>query len=203
MPNVPASSPDSLTDEDLKALRDRDPEAVRRWIYGHRDFIRNVLRRYSDTPERARDLLQEAFFQILRSLPRFRGESKITTWLHSIARNVALTRYHQDQRHVHMEEGTLERALADERADGPAATDPIREVEQGQKHTLLYEAMTELSDSYRQIIRLRDLEEQSTKEVAEQLGLTRVNVRVRLHRARTALREALEPRFDETYEMAA
>jgi RNA polymerase sigma-70 factor (ECF subfamily) len=102
-----------------------------------------------------------------------------------------------------MEEGTLERALADERADGPAATDPIREVEQGQKHTLLYEAMTELSDSYRQIIRLRDLEEQSTKEVAEQLGLTRVNVRVRLHRARTALREALEPRFDETYEMAA
>jgi RNA polymerase sigma-70 factor (ECF subfamily) len=60
--------------------------------------------------------------------------------------------------------------------------------------------MEELSDSFREVIRLRDLEEYSTKEVAEELGLTRVNVRVRLHRARTALRDKLTSRFDDAYE---
>jgi RNA polymerase sigma-70 factor (ECF subfamily) len=202
--------PDSaspLTDDQLEALRNRDPEAVRRWIYGNRDYIHSVLRRYSSDPERARDLVQEAFFQALRSLPDFRGDSKITTWLHSIAKNVALAQHRKDQRHSYLDENTLEHVQANATPEASAAPDPVAETEQGQKHALLYEAMEELSDSYREIIRLRDLEECSTKEVAERLGLTRVNVRVRLHRARTALRDALEPRLDdayeETYEMAA
>lgn len=79
----------------------------------------------------------------------------------------------------------------------------MKETERAEEHSLLYDAMEELSESYRQIIRLRNLEERSTKEVAERLDLTRVNVRVRLHRARTALRDALESRFDDSYQMAA
>lgn len=200
-------SASTLTDDQLEALRNRDPEAVRRWIYGNRDYIHSVLQRYSSDAERARDLVQEAFFQALRSLPDFRGDSKITTWLHSIAKNVALAQHRKDQRHSYLDENTLEHVQASAAPEEPASSDPVKETEQGQKHALLYEAMEELSDSYREIIRLRDLEERSTKEVAERLGLTRVNVRVRLHRARTALRDALEPRLDdayeETYEMAA
>jgi DNA-directed RNA polymerase specialized sigma24 family protein len=53
--------------------------AVRRWIYGHRDYIEGVLRRYSDSADVASDLVQETFFQVLRSLPHFRGGSKLTT----------------------------------------------------------------------------------------------------------------------------
>jgi RNA polymerase sigma-70 factor (ECF subfamily) len=68
---------------------------------------------------------------------------------------------------------------------------------------LLSEAMEELPESYRQIIHLRDLNELSTREVADKLGLSRVNVRVRLHRARNALRETLTPRFDTAYRAAA
>jgi len=55
---------------------------------------------------------------------------------------------------------------------------------------------------YREVVALRDLEELSAREVAEQLGLTRVNVRVRLHRARTALPEQLQPRLDAAYRAA-
>jgi len=196
------AAPDaSLGEADLQALRNRDPEAVRRWIYGHRDYIEGVLRRYSRDADVARDLVQEAFFQALRSLPNFRGDSKLTTWLHSIAKNVALARYRKDQRHSCLEEETLEHVHAtSEGGAAPAYRGPVQETERGQEHRFLYDAMEELSESYREVIRLRDLEEYSTKEVAEELGLTRVNVRVRLHRARTALRDVLESRFDDAYE---
>ncbi|WP_103029486.1 RNA polymerase sigma factor [Salinibacter altiplanensis] len=209
---MPDSSPSSVSDSAgapdgppgdaaLQALRNRDPDAVRRWIYGHRDYIEGVLRRYSNDAGAARDLVQEVFFQALRSLPNFRGDAKITTWLHSIAKNVALARYRDDQRRSCLDENTLEHMHA--RAEGgeaPSYRGPVEEAERGQEHRLLYDAMEELSESYREVLRLRDLEEQSTKEVAEALGLTRVNVRVRLHRARTALRDELESRFDEAYE---
>ncbi|MEF8817333.1 MAG: sigma-70 family RNA polymerase sigma factor [Salinibacter sp.] len=199
----------SFSDADLQALRNRDPEAVRRWIYGHRDYIEGVLRRYSKDTDVARDLVQEVFFQALRSLPNFRGDAKLTTWLHSIAKNVALARYRKDQRHSCLEEDTLEYVHSTSwDGDPPSAyRGPEEGTEQAQEKRFLYDAMEELSESYREVIRLRDLEEQSTKEVAEELGLTRVNVRVRLHRARAALRDALTPRFDEAYqdvyEMAA
>jgi len=195
----------TLSDADLQALRNRDPEAVQRLIYGHRDYIEGVLRRYSSDVEVARDLVQETFFQALRSLPDFRGDSKLTTWLHSIAKNVALARYRKDKRHSLLEEETLEHVRATSGAGDPPSTfaDPVEGAEREQEHGFLYEAMGELSDSYREVLRLRDLEEKSTKEVADELGLTRVNVRVRLHRARTALREALEPRVDESYQIAA
>lgn len=213
MPTTPPASDLSDTDPvestpseaELEALRNRDPDAVRRWIYGHRDYIEGVLRRYSADAEIAKDLVQETFFQVLRSLPDFRGDSKLTTWLHSIAKNVALARYREDKRHSFLEEETLEHVRMASTAGEPSSPylDPAEGTERGEENNLLYEAMDELSENYREIIRLRDLEEKSTKEVAEQLGLTRVNVRVRLHRARGALQEVLESRFDESYQMAA
>jgi RNA polymerase sigma-70 factor (ECF subfamily) len=213
MPTTPPASDLSDTDPvestpseaELEALRNRDPNAVRRWIYGHRDYIEGVLHRYSADAEIAKDLVQETFFQVLRSLPDFRGDSKLTTWLHSIAKNVALTRYRKDKRHSFLEEETLEHVRMASTAGAPSSPypDPAEGAERGEENNLLYEAMDELSENYREIIRLRDLEEKSTKEVAEQLGLTRVNVRVRLHRARGALQEVLESRFDESYQMAA
>ncbi len=200
-----AAPPAPLSDDDLQALRNRDPEAVKRLIYEHRDYIEGVLRRYSADADVARDLLQETLFQALRSLPNFRGDSKITTWLHSIAKNVALARYRKDKRQSCLDEETLEHVHATSTA-GTAPTaypDPAQGAEQAQEKSFLYEAMGELSESYREVIRLRDLEEKSTKEVAEELDLTRVNVRVRLHRARGALQEILESRFDDSYHVAA
>lgn len=194
--------PDStspLTDGELTALRNRKPDAVRRWIYGNRDYIHSILRRYSSDFDRARDLVQEVFLQALRSLPAFRGNSKITTWLYAIARNVALNHYHEDQRYSYLDEPALETVQATAASEGAVSRNPVAETVKDQKYTLLYEAMEKLSGSYREIIRLRDLQERTTKEVAEQLGLTRVNVRVRLHRARAALREALKPQFEDTY----
>jgi RNA polymerase sigma-70 factor (ECF subfamily) len=205
-----SASPDEgrLSDAELAALRRRAPDAVRRHIYGNRDFLRSVLRRYTETDETARDLLQETFFQALRSLPNFRGESKLTTWLYSIAKNVALARYRKDKRRSPLEQETLTRVAArEEEGERPGAGhvswDPVEETTRNEETALVHDALEELSANYREIIELRDLEEKSTREVAEELGLTRVNVRVRLHRARQKLSEVLDGRFDPGYHVAA
>jgi RNA polymerase sigma-70 factor (ECF subfamily) len=213
LPNTMESAPsdsaepaDRLSDAELEALRSRDPTAVQKHIYGNKDFLQSVLRRYTETEETARDLLQETFFQALRSVPDFRGESKITTWLYSIAKNVALARYRKDKRRSPLEEETLTRVAArsGERASGGtyASWDPAEETTRNEEATLVRNALKELSENYRKIIELRDLQELSTKEVAERLGLTRVNVRVRLHRARQKLGEVLDGQFDPDYQLA-
>ena len=198
--------PDRLSETELEALRSRAPEAVRRHIYGNKDYLQSVLRRYTETEETARDLLQETFFQALRSLPNFRGESKLTTWLYSIAKNVALARYRKDKRRSPLEEETLMRVAAREEDGGAlaghATWDPADHAVQSEETALVQNALEELSDNYREVIELRDLKELSTKEVAERLGLTRVNVRVRLHRARQKLEAVLDDQFDANYRIA-
>ena len=192
-----------LSDGELQALRNRDPEMVRRHIYGRRDYILSVLKRYSGTPGTAPNLVQETFFQALRSLPNFRGDSALTTWLYSIARNVALSHYRESKRCTSVDQETLTRVA--ETTDGPfskstpATWNPADETVQGEEWTLLYDALDQLSESHREIIELRDLEELSTREAAERLGLTRGNVRVRLHRAHKKLKAILAPQVDPDY----
>ncbi len=204
---MPASEATGYPDDDaLTALRNREPDAVERWIYSKRDFIRSVLFRYTKDGDMAEDLIQETFLQALRSLPSFRGDSKITTWLYSIARNVALSRIRRTQRYNYLDSETLEHVQAtsggelETNTEGPS---PADDTMRSEEMRLLHDALDELSPSYREVVALRDLKELSTREVAEQLGLSRVNVRVRLHRARTALREQLRPRLDSAYRAAA
>lgn len=200
--------PGRLPESELEALRNRNPEAIRRHIYGSRAFIKNVLRRFTETEETADDLLQETFFQALRSLPDFRGESKLSTWLYSIAKNVALARYRKDKRRSPLEEETLTRVAAQgENANtspngSPPSWDPVEETTRNEEKVLLHEALDTLSENYREVIQLRELEELSTEETAEKLELTRVNVRVRLHRARKKLKTVLDERFDDDYGMS-
>lgn len=201
------SPPDRLPEAELEALRNRDPEAIRRHIYGSRAFIKNVLRRFTETEETAEDLLQETFFQALRSLPDFRGESKLSTWLYSIAKNVALARYRKEKRRSPLEEETLTRVAAEgdrtsASPNGPPPTwDPVEETTRNEEKEILHEALETLSENYREVIELRDLEELSTEETAERLDLTRVNVRVRLHRARKKLKTVLDEQFDADYRL--
>lgn len=201
------SPPDRLPDAELEALRNRDPEAIRQHVYGSRAFIKNVLRRFTQTEETAEDLLQETFFQALRSLPDFRGESKLSTWLYSIAKNVALARYRKDKRRSPLEEETLTRVAAQGEQGGtspngpPPTWNPVQETTRNEEKELLHEALETLSDNYREVIKLRDLEELSTEETAEKLDLTRVNVRVRLHRARKKLKAVLDEQFDADYRL--
>lgn len=187
------------TGHELTALQNRDPDAVTRWVYSQRDYLRSVLARFSRNPSMADDLVQEALYQALRSLPNFRGDSKVTTWLYVIARNVASQQTRHSDRYQPFSSDDLGRMAVT--TDGtltsatPDDANPERAAVDHEETAHVHQALQELKPSYREIIELRDLKEQSTRETADALDLTESNVRVRLHRARKKLHQVLANRL--------
>lgn len=145
----------------------------------------------------AEDVVQESFILALRGLKKFEGRSSLKTWLHRITVNASLAKLRQLKR---LSEQNLEDYLPefdeyDCRIESPwtklISTQDILENEQ--LHTLVHEKIGELGDSYRILLQLRDIEGYDAIQVAELTGISEGNVRVRLHRARAALKKLLEP----------
>jgi RNA polymerase sigma-70 factor (ECF subfamily) len=144
--------------------------------------------------------VQEVMHQVMRSLPSFDGRSKVTTWLYGIARNIAYQSARERKRHILMEPGDVagETPSASAYAPKPGIDDPDVVTTRRERKQLVREALGTLPPHFAEVIRLRDLDEQSTTEAAAAIGITEGNTRVRLHRARKALREALAPFFTPT-----
>jgi RNA polymerase sigma-70 factor (ECF subfamily) len=145
--------------------------------------IRGVLRRDSADVE---DAMQQTYLQAYRALAGFEGASSFGTWLLRIALNVALGVVRRQR----MVEGELS-AEVDEmtrgaRDEGPEAGAARREAVQ-----LLERAVSRLREDQRLVFMLREVEQLSTADTAEALDISEENVKVRLHRARLALREIL------------
>jgi len=190
-----SSSPSTAFD--LDALQAREAWAVRTWIYGERDFIERVLIHYDVPMQDVPEHTQEVFHQAIRSLPTFRGGSKVTTWLYSIARHVAYRASRNRNRHVLMDPRDVVNAeTTAENRRGLVMSGlrrPDTQTSHRERKTLVREAMQKLPPHYEEVIRLRDLDEQSTAETAKQIGITEGNTRVHLHRARKKLRALLAP----------
>ena len=154
--------------------------------------FRLACRLTSDTE--AADVLQETFLHVYRHLPSFRGESRFRTWLYRIATNAALMhrrasarrpseslelflpRFDADGRHTATPAELQVASRADELLDRQVLAEKAREI------------LARLPDLYRDAFVLRDLEEMSTADVAEALGVEPATVRQRVHRARLMLR---------------
>jgi RNA polymerase sigma-70 factor, ECF subfamily len=142
----------------------------------------------------AKDVLQEAFLAAYRGLPTFRGESRFSTWLYRIATNAALMhRRARARRPTESLEVFLPRFDADGRhAAEPADLAAASRADELLDRKLLAEkaraGLDRLPDIYREAFVLRDLEEMTTPEVAELLGIDPAAVRQRVHRARLLLR---------------
>jgi RNA polymerase sigma-70 factor, ECF subfamily len=142
----------------------------------------------------AKDVLQETFLAVYRGLPAFRGESRFATWLYRIATNAALT---QRRARARRRTESLEAFLPRFDADGVHTAEPAqlraasRADELLDRRLLAVRAragLERLPDIYRDAFVLRDLEEMTTGEVAELLGIEAATVRQRVHRARLMLR---------------
>ena len=144
----------------------------------------------------ADDAVQDAFCNAFRSLDRFEGRASLKSWLYRIVTNTALMQLRKAKRRC---ESTLEgiedigeAALgADDQSWSRAAT-PIELLQRRQSCEHIRAAVDSLPRNYRDIIQLRDLEERSTAETADLLSLSEANAKVRLHRARGALRKIIE-----------
>ena len=159
-----------------------------------------LARRFLRDEEEARDAVQEGFLSAYKALDRFDQGSRLSTWLHRIVVNACLMRLRSRRRRP---EEPIEDFLPRFQADGHQVRHPTPEWEgsaetllaQSQTREIVREAIDRLPESYRTVLLLRDIEEFSTQETARSLGVTENAVKVRLHRARQALRGLLEPRF--------
>lgn len=147
----------------------------------------------------AEDVVQESFLSVHTGLADFKGASSLKTWLHRIATNAAISKLRQLNR---LAEQSIDEFLPvfdnyDCRIERPWShlvsladlleTDDIR--------TQVREAIGKLPESYRLVIFLRDIEGYDTAETSALLDITPDNVKVRLHRARAALKHILEPQL--------
>lgn len=151
-----------------------------------RGFVYAVARRIVGSPEEADDVTQDTLLTAYRNRNAFRGESRYRTWLYRIAFTTALG--HLRRRGRSKESlAANEEGLAYQIADGgPSAEDRLVEAEQA---ALVRDAVAGLAPPYRNVLLARI--DATEPVVAEQLGISVANVKVRAHRARKQLREAL------------
>jgi RNA polymerase sigma-70 factor (ECF subfamily) len=195
-------------DQELRVTQPGEAELVQALKAGNQAAYSELVERYSSTVynlalrmmgdrHEAEEVLQETFISAFRAIDRFEGRSQLGTWLYRIAYNAALMRLRKRRlpttsidEPIWTEEGDeMPRQLVDWSGlpDDRVLTRELRAV--------LDAAVATLPETLRSVFVLRDIEGLSTAEVAEVLGLTETNVKVRLHRARLALREKLANYF--------
>ena len=161
-------------------------------------LYRVILRLVRDEDE-AESLLQETFLQAYKRLPTFRRESKLTTWLYAIGINLARASLRKSRRMTSLSEAEMEhlqpRFLMGQYTEPYETWNPQKLAERTERRDLVRAAIEKLPEEGRTIVTLRDIEGLSTAETAEILQISEGAARVRLHRARQALRKMLDGYF--------
>jgi RNA polymerase sigma-70 factor, ECF subfamily len=190
---------------------DKDTELIRKINGGRQDLFYELVKRYEkslynfgmrmcDTHSDAEDMVQDTFLNVFKYIEGFRYETKFRNWLYRVATSVCLKKKSRS-RYAPDRELSLDEFLpADEAAismDLPHwASQPLNRVLDGELAGAIRQALLDLPEKYRLVVVLRDVEGFTTQEAAEILDLTPTNIKVRLHRARLFLREALSAFYE-------
>ena len=191
--------PDMDEAELLSALRAGDERAFETLVRSSSARLLAVARRFTRSDEDAQDVVQTAYLNAFRAVGQFEGGARLSTWLHRIVVNTALMTLRSQRRKP---EESIDSLLPAFQSDGhhveqfsdwgPSAEELL---EQKQTRATVRACIAQLPDDYRSVLLLRDVEERSTHDVAETLGLTKAAVKTRLHRARLVLSTLLRQRY--------
>ena len=200
MDPVPTRDPDAAAEAALlAALRRGDDNAFETLVRSTSPRLLAVARRILGTDEDARDALQDAYVSAFKALPRFEGHSRLSTWLHRIVVNTSLMKLRSKRRHP---EESIETLLPGYKDDGHQAYEPEEWadgadvlLERSEMRAFIRGQIDRLPENYRTVLLLRDIEEMSTPEAAAALGISDNAVKIRLHRARQALRALIHERL--------
>ncbi len=177
----------------LKRAQSGDRRAVELLLAEQAPRIARFAARMCRNRADAEEVVQETLIAAARTLPNFRGDSAVSTWMYTIARSFCIKQRRRG-RTVRQGDTSLDDpqshaalTLSDERDR------PDRELGERELGQAVDEAIGELAPMYREVLVLRDVEGLSAAEVAESLGLRVDAVKSRLHRARIAVRDRLAP----------
>ncbi len=183
-----------VIDEELaKRAAHGDTEAFGELVERHQRFVFNLCLRALRDHDLAAEMAQEVFVRAWRSIGSFRGESRFTTWIYTIAHHLCMNRVvslQRDKRQLVDEEEAAEdlaRLPATSREEDPAAAYEAKE-----RKGWLQRQIDLLPDRYRMVITLFYLQEMSYLEIAEVTGLPIGTVKTHLFRAKDMLRRAME-----------
>lgn len=181
-----------------------DNEIISRVLRGEQNSYAELVSRYQGyvftlvlrmvkTREDAEEVAQDVFVKAYRSLADFRGESKFSTWLYTIANTTSITFLRKKKLDVHSLDNEKVFEVADNKDSGFRAN----QVEQKSRLNMVNQAIAMLSSDDAEIITLFYKAEQNLEEIARILGLEPNTAKVRLHRARGRLKEKMEKHFSE------
>lgn len=150
-------------------------------IEQHKGIIYKISKMYMDNSEDRDDLFQEIIFQVWKAFPKFRGESEFSTWLYRIALNTAIVFLKSEKKRnfINNSDFTNYKIEQDE-----------YDLEKEEKLSKMYSAINQLNAIDKAFI-FYYLEDFSGKKIAEQMGISEGNVRVKMNRAKNKLKEIL------------
>ncbi len=174
-----------------------DRTAEEEFVRANISWMRPLARRFFSDHASADDVVQDAFASAFKAIERYEGRSSLRTWLHRITVNAALMKIRKVKR---LDECGINELMPEYDLDGFRVEAPWSQtatpediLDHNELRGIVIDAIARLPENYRIVLQLRDIEELDTAEVARQLSLSESNVKVRLHRARAALKKLLEP----------
>ena len=161
----------------VEQCRQGDKDSLGQFYRTYRtEVARNLHRMLGPGRVDLEDVLQEVFIEVFRSIPRFRGDSKITTWLYRVCVNVALQRLRKRKR--------LSEVQPDEKFELRDEATPARHYETQERMQAVYRILEHLAPKKRVVFVLHEIEGREPKEIADIVGAPVLTVRTRLHYAR-------------------
>ena len=182
----------NLTDEQLVELAvkenpDAFGEIVKRWERKIFALCFGMLSREDE----AKDAAQETFIAAYRNLSKFRGDAKVSSWLHRIAINQCLTTKRRaktrSESFLDDEENTAEKVFV-----APSHLSPSKTTEQNERLNIVRQAVSSLPEDLRQVVVMKEFEDMTFQEISDNLDLPLSTVKSRLYTALKQLRTKLE-----------
>lgn len=177
----------------ISTVLNGDQQAYAIIVDRYQPFVFTLVLRYIKSREDAEEVAQDIFVKAYRALADFKGASKFSTWLYTIATTTCISFLRKKRLEIHSLDNEKVLEVAENRDSGMGAN----QVEQKSKLTMVNNAIALLGADDAEIITLFYKGEQTLEEIAQVLGIEANAVKVRLHRARTRLKEKMQKYFAE------
>ena len=183
----------------ISLVKEGDKNAFVALVDRYKDMVFTLSLKMLKDRQEAEEVSQDSFLKVYKSLDRYKGESKFSTWIYKVAFNTCLDRIKKNKRL---------QALANISEIDKQETTPLINgldlIEEKERKQLIQDCMQELEGEDGFLLTLYYFEEQSLEEIAKIIGITSNNVKIRLYRSRkklaSLLKAHLEPEILETYE---